>query len=178
MWSVSDDALFAGFATGDADAVAAFVERFQRRVFGLALTILGDVRAATATAEEAFVEAARRSGSFDPRAASVALWLLGLTRRLALDRVQPGMVRDPDTLVDLNWGADFDPEEPVGDLRRMQASLGAMAPETRRALFLATFEGCTVADIAARENLSPGTVTSRLRSALLTVRRAVVSEDR
>ena len=41
MWSVSDDALVAGLAAGDRDAASAFVRRFQRRVFGLARTIVG-----------------------------------------------------------------------------------------------------------------------------------------
>jgi hypothetical protein len=45
MWAVSDDALLAGLATGDSDAAAAFVQRFQRRVYGLAVTIVGDSRA-------------------------------------------------------------------------------------------------------------------------------------
>lgn len=177
MWSVSDDALFAGFATGDPDAAAAFIERFQRRVYGLAFTMLGDVRAATEVAEAAFVEAARRAGSHDPRVSSVAVWLLGVTRRLALDRIYPGATRDPDTLVDLEWGAEFDPNEPVSDVRRIQATLGAMAPETRRALLLAAFEGCTVPEIADVEQISPGMVTSRLRSALLTLRRSMVNEE-
>ena len=39
--SVSDEALLAGFATGDRDAAAGFVRRFQSRVYGLAVTILG-----------------------------------------------------------------------------------------------------------------------------------------
>jgi len=177
MWSVSDDALFAGFATGDRDAASAFVERFQRRVYGLALTMVGDPRAATDVAELAFIEAARRAGSFDPRSASVAIWLLGLTRRLALDRIQPGVVRDPDTLVDLDWGLELDPNEPVDDVRRLQACLGVMAPETRRALLLAAFEGSTASEISDREGISRGTETSRLRSGLLTLRRALVNEE-
>jgi RNA polymerase sigma-70 factor (ECF subfamily) len=177
MWSVSDDALFAGFATGDADAAAAFVERFQRRVYGLAFTMLGDVRAATAVAETAFIEAARRAGSHDPRVSSVAVWLLGVTRRIALDHIHPGAVRDPDTLVDLEWGQDFDPNEPMSDTRRMQSTLGAMAPDARRVLLLAMFQGCTVREIADREQVTPGMVTSRLRSTLLTLRRAMVNEE-
>lgn len=177
MWSVSDDALFAGLAAGDNDATAAFVERFQRRVYGLALTMVGDHRLATEIAESAFAEAARLAGSQDPRTTSVALWLLGLTRRISLDRIRPGTTRDPDTLVDLEWGAAFDPNEPMSDVRRLQATLGAMAPETRRALLLAAFEGCTVREIADLESISPGTITSRLRSALLTLHRALVSEE-
>jgi DNA-directed RNA polymerase specialized sigma24 family protein len=54
MWAVSDDALLAGLATGDSDAAAAFVQRFQRRVFGLAVTIVGDPRAAEEAASGAF----------------------------------------------------------------------------------------------------------------------------
>ena len=46
MWSLTDDALLAGMVAGDPHAAAAFVGRFQRRVFGLAMTILScDLRA-------------------------------------------------------------------------------------------------------------------------------------
>ena len=69
MWAVSDDALLAGLATGDSDAAAAFVQRFQRRVFGLAVTIVGDPRAAEDISQEAFVRAWRHAGAYDPGAA-------------------------------------------------------------------------------------------------------------
>ncbi|MDQ1373829.1 MAG: hypothetical protein QOJ09_1167, partial [Actinomycetota bacterium] len=42
MWAAPDDALLAGMAAGDHDAVVAFIRRFQRRVFGLALSVVGD----------------------------------------------------------------------------------------------------------------------------------------
>ena len=42
MWEASNEALLAGFVTGDPDAAAAFIRRFQRRVFGLARSIVGD----------------------------------------------------------------------------------------------------------------------------------------
>ena len=37
MWHASDEALLAGYATGDPEAAAVFVRRFQARVVGLAL---------------------------------------------------------------------------------------------------------------------------------------------
>jgi peptidoglycan/xylan/chitin deacetylase (PgdA/CDA1 family) len=46
MWSVSDEALVAGLAAGDGGAATAFVRRFQARVFGLALTMVGDAAVA------------------------------------------------------------------------------------------------------------------------------------
>src|SRR4051812_2931185 len=42
MWEASDEALLAGLAVGDRDAALVFVRRFQRRVYGCALAIVGD----------------------------------------------------------------------------------------------------------------------------------------
>src|SRR3954471_14026561 len=41
MWSASDEAVMAGMAAGDTDAAREFIRRYQRRVFGVAATILG-----------------------------------------------------------------------------------------------------------------------------------------
>jgi hypothetical protein len=37
-----DESLLAGLASGDPESAAALLRRFQARVFGLALTIVGD----------------------------------------------------------------------------------------------------------------------------------------
>ena len=104
MWSVSDDALIAGLATGDQDAASAFVRRFQRRVFGLARTIVSDDRAAEDIAQEAFVRAWRHAGAFDPRRGTVVSWLLAITRNLAIDsiRVKRPLAFDPVALLELD----------------------------------------------------------------------------
>src|SRR5438105_3998895 len=103
MWSVTDEALLAGMAAGDADAASAFVARFQRRIFGLALTITREPRAAEDVAQEAFVRAWRHSAAFDARRGSVATWLLTITRNLAIDamRVRRPVTIDPDALLSM-----------------------------------------------------------------------------
>src|SRR5918999_1223300 len=88
MWDASDEALFAGFATGDRETGTVFVRRFQARVFGLALVITRDPSDADEVAQDAFLRAWRYAASFDARRGSVAGWLLGITRNLALDRVR------------------------------------------------------------------------------------------
>ena len=62
----TDDGLVAGMAAGDPDAAAAFVRRYQSRVFGLALTIVGVPAVAEDVAQEAFVRAWRFAGGYDP----------------------------------------------------------------------------------------------------------------
>src|SRR4029450_9382357 len=54
---LSDDALPAGLGSGDPDAAADFLRRFQRRVFGLTFSILRDRGAAEEAAQESFVRA-------------------------------------------------------------------------------------------------------------------------
>src|SRR5919199_1652760 len=66
MGTLSDEALLAGLASGDADDAAAFVRRFQRRVYGLAWTILRDDDLADDVAQETFVRAWRHAGGYDP----------------------------------------------------------------------------------------------------------------
>src|SRR3954454_15413703 len=85
MDRLSDEALLAGLASGDPDDAAAFVRRFQRRVYGLACTILHDDDLADDAAQEAFLRAWRHAVGYDPRRGRVAAWLLTIARNVAID---------------------------------------------------------------------------------------------
>ena len=85
MGDVADDVLLAAFAVGDPEAGATFVQRYQRRVFGLARSIVEEPALAEDLAQEAFVRAWRGAGSYCPRRGSVESWLLAITRNVALD---------------------------------------------------------------------------------------------
>jgi RNA polymerase sigma factor (sigma-70 family) len=64
------------------------VRRFQRRAYGLAVTILGDANAAEDVAQETFVRAWRHASTYDARRGPVSGWLLTIARNLALDRAR------------------------------------------------------------------------------------------
>jgi len=97
---LSDEALLAGLTFGDPEAGRAFVQRFQRRVFGLALAVLRDPVLAEDIAQEAFLRAWRHGPSYDPRRGTVSAWLLRITRNLAIDalRLRRAEVMDPEVL--------------------------------------------------------------------------------
>src|SRR4051794_8317465 len=96
MWEASNEALLAGFVTGDPDAAAAFIRRFQRRGFGLARAIVGDPPPARGGAPGAVVRGGRAGGDYDaPRGAGPA-GLLAVTREFGPPpaRVGPDVAAD------------------------------------------------------------------------------------
>jgi RNA polymerase sigma factor (sigma-70 family) len=168
----SDEALLAGLAAGDSDDAAAFVRRFQRRVYGLTRTILHDDDLADEAAQEAFVRAWRHAGGYDPRRGRVAAWLLTIARNAAIDRAQMRRATavDPDVIasrLDL-FGEATMPD--VGERDRLHRALATLPDEQRRALVLAVYAGRTAREISELDGVPLGTVKTRIRTAMLTLR--------
>ena len=184
MWSVSDDALVAGMAAGDADAASAFVRRFQRRVFGLARTIVFDDRAAEDVAQEAFLRAWRHAAAYDARRGSVVGWLLTITRNLAIDsvRVRRPTALDPVILALLDReSAERSPHDLAqleDDTARLRVALSRLPEEQGRAVVLAGLLGYTAREVGEIEGIPLGTAKTRIRTALQRLRAALVTEER
>jgi RNA polymerase sigma-70 factor (ECF subfamily) len=176
---VSDEALLSGMALGDERACLAFVRRYQHRLFGLAVGIVGDHGVAEDVAQEAFVRIVRHAAMFDARRGSVASWVLTITRNLAIDavRVRRGVPTPPDdrTFLELT-SADRLPEEGAtagDDLARARAALAQLPVEQRRAVVLAAMYGRTAGEIAAAEEVPLGTAKSRIRLGMAKLRELV-----
>jgi RNA polymerase sigma-70 factor (ECF subfamily) len=176
----SDEALVAGMAAGDRDAATAFVRRFERRVFGCAMAVVGDRGRAEDVAQEAFVRAWRHAAAFDPRRATVATWLLAITRNLGIDSLRVERVRpaDPvaDTLefVDLSWHND--PEAMAAhaaDVAAVSTALQELPVEQRRAVLLASLLGRTAREIGEIESIPVGTAKTRIRNGLIRLRESL-----
>jgi RNA polymerase sigma factor (sigma-70 family) len=183
VWPLSDEALLAGLATGDPDAAAGFVRRFQSRVYGLAVTILGDAKAAEDVAQETFVRAWRHAGTYDARRGTVSGWLLTIARNLALDRarLKGSQPVDPDFVASRlerdKTGDEFDEASRTVERERLRELLIALPAQQRRALVLATYFGRTAKEISELDGTPVGTVKTRIRDALLKLRSRLEVED-
>lgn len=182
--SPSDESLLAGVAAGDADAMTALVRRYQRRVYGLARTVLTDAGAAEDVAQEAFVRLWRHAEAYDARRAPVATWLLTITRNLAVDalRLRRAEPADPAVLAALALpDAGADPAEAAlveEDVRRVRSALRALPEPQRRALVRAAFLGQTAAEVGVAESIPLGTAKTRIRTAMLKLRDVLAAEGR
>ncbi len=182
MWSLSDESLLAGMASGDREATTAFIRRYQARVFGLALTILSDRGAAEEVAQEAFLRAWKHAAGFDPRRGQVSTWLLTITRNLAIDvmRMRRADPFDPGTLMSIiEAGSDEDADEPLiaaDASNRLRRALAELPRDQSVAVVQAGILGRTAREISEIEGVPLGTVKTRIRSAMLKLRSALEAD--
>jgi RNA polymerase sigma factor (sigma-70 family) len=178
----SAEALLSGVAVGDDRAVLAFVGRYQRRLYGLALGIVGDPGMAEDVAQEAFIRILRHAAVYDVRRGSVATWTLTITRNLAIDalRVRRPIPTAPEDRVFLALVSnDRSPDDAVvmtDSVTQARVALGALPIDQRRAIVLAVMYGRTASEVAALEEIPLGTAKSRIRLGMAKLREAAVSE--
>ncbi|MGH2765702.1 MAG: RNA polymerase sigma factor [Actinomycetota bacterium] len=160
--------------SGDEDAVRALYARFGRPVFGMGLRMLGSPGAAEELAQDVFVAAWRKAGRYDAARGRLSTWLMAIAHNLAVDRLRREAGRIPtavDGLEELAEVAALDQEEAVlarEDLRRVLADLSL---GERRLLHLSYFRGWTAREIAEADGIPLGTVKTRLRAALIKLRK-------
>jgi RNA polymerase sigma factor (sigma-70 family) len=182
--SLSDESLLAGLASSDPDGSAAFVRRFQGRVFGLAMTIVGDPNMAEEVAQESFMRAWRHAATFDPTRGRVVTWLLAITRNVAVDalRMRRQTPVDPDLLIGLRADSRSEPEAQgvlADESQRVRLALGVLPEEQRRAVLMSAFYGRTAREIGDIEGIPLGTAKTRIRTGLQKLREAFeVTNDR
>jgi RNA polymerase sigma factor (sigma-70 family) len=178
MEALSDEALLAGLGSGDPAAAAAFVRRFQGRVFGLALTMLHDRGLADEVAQETFVRAWRHADTYDARRGRVPSWLLTIARNLAIDRarLRTATPVDPDVIAaQLELGGEATPAD-VPERQRVREAVRALPDDQRRTLVLAMYAGKTALEISELDGVPLGTVKTRIRTAMLKLRQTLAVE--
>lgn len=184
MRGAADDALLAGLAAGDRECTTAFVRRFQSRVYGMALSVVGDPVLAEDVAQEVFVRAWRHAANYDARRAAVPTWLLAITRNLAIDtvRVRRAEPMEPDAIVALQLesteAAPADAAASNEDADRLRRALAELPVDQRRAVVLASIRGLTAQEISDAESIPLGTAKTRIRSAMIKLRSSLAAIDR
>ena len=161
--------------SGDERAMGELYDRFAPVVYSAALRVLGEPAAAEDVLQEVFIQLWRNPSAFDASRGSLAAWLAVIARHRAIDHVRK---RRPETDFE-EVVISVDPElddaaaraEAIG---RIRAVIETMPDEQRSAMEMAFFEGLTHTEIAARTGEPLGTIKTRIRTALIAIRKALV----
>jgi RNA polymerase sigma-70 factor (ECF subfamily) len=170
----SDMTLVRRSQAGDEAAFGRLVERYMRRAYFAALSLVGSREDALDLSQEAFARAYRFRDAIDPERPFYA-WLYQILRRLCFNFLRDRKTRARALEQAGQWLADDaadraapDPAEALEreEQRRMvAAAIEALPDREREVLALREFEGLSYKEIAALVGVPIGTVMSRLYSA-------------
>ncbi len=175
---VVDRMLIRRIVARDESAVAELYDRHSRTVYSVVLRILRNQSDAEDVLQDVFVRVWTRADTYDDRLGSPAAWLARIARNRAIDRLRAARARgggDPqiDSAEYESPANDGDPETRVRDVVAADAVRGALSalPDSQRRLIEAAFfEGYTHQELANRFQVPLGTVKTRIRTGMLTLR--------
>lgn len=166
---------------GDAEAFGRLVEQYQRRLFGLAVTMVRDPATAEEVTQDAFVRAYTRLDRYDERRPFYP-WLATIATRLAQNRLRrrrriERRERPDGELLDDRPEADAPQDGSVDNLiadernRRLWQAVEALPSGERTAVALYYRQGLKVREVAEALGVSAGTVKTFLFRARQKLRR-------
>jgi len=154
--------------------MAELYDRYSALVYAVALRVLTDTGAAEDVLQEVFMQLWRHPASFDARRGSLGPWLAVIARHRAIDvlRKRRPQTDLEDVVITIEANLE-DNAERARALEKVRTSLRAMPDNQRKTLEMAFFEGMTHSEIAAQTGEPLGTVKTRIRAALMALRRAL-----
>lgn len=151
---------------GDGESFRLLVERYAGPVARMIRNVTGDDQACEDLAQEVFLTAYEKLGTFDPRKSRFSTWLFTIARNKSVNtarKKRPIYVAEPpergeqDTPEDAVTRAEF--------VAALDRELLALPLEQRTAFVLAEFEHLPYEQIAQIEGVRLGTVKSRISRA-------------
>lgn len=176
----SDHAVLVSVAQGDTAAFARLYDRFAAPVYGLCRRILRDDDYAEDATLQALLDVWRSAPRYDPSRANPLTWALTIAHRRAVDHVRAlraatqhearavshGYTPTVDTVIDTVLAR--------AEHQQLHAGLAALTARQREALEIIYYQGHTHTEAAALLGIPLGTVETRTRDTLRSLRTTMV----
>ena len=159
---------------GDQQAMTELFDQYSGMVYSVALRVLKDPGQAEDVMQEIFFQVWRNPNAFVSGRGSLGAWLAVMARNRAIDSLRRR--RPTDSVEDVVLASPLDLGSEVERNRMMEKVRGVLKDlpmEQQKSVELAFFEGLSHSEIAARTGDPLGTVKTRIRSALITLRKAI-----
>src|SRR5437870_3817719 len=170
-------ALMERIAKRDAAAVGNLYDRHSRLLYGLILRILGHRSDAEEVLQEVFMAVWNRSHTYQPDLGTPIAWLVRIARNRALDRLRSNVVRlrTAESAAAMPEAIET-PETHAAQTeqhRTVVRALESLPLDQRVLIEQAYFQGFTQSELAERHQLPLGTVKTRIRTGMLTLRQSL-----
>jgi RNA polymerase sigma-70 factor (ECF subfamily) len=175
----ADEALMRRIQNGDETALGTLYDRYGGLVYSVANRILRDSGAAEEVLQDIVHQIWRTAARFDFERGSFTAWLLVMARSRSIDRLRRRSLptaEDPAEPGNIALRADINLEDATARnlmMAQVRKALDALPETQRQAMELAYFEGLTQTEIASRTGDPLGTVKTRLRTAVASLKKAL-----
>jgi len=170
----ADIALLGRVIARDGRAIGELYDRHSRLLYGLILRILRNRSEAEEVLQEVFVQVWTRADTYNVELGAPVAWLVRIARNRAIDQIRSNSVRART--------AEATPLPPPVETpearavmseqqRAVARALGTLPLEQRELIEHAYFQGLTQSELAERFQLPLGTVKTRVRTGMMTLRR-------
>ena len=157
----------------EAEAVGELYDRHSSLLYGLILRIVRNASEAEEVLQDVFLQVWKRAETFNADLGAPVAWLVRIARNRAIDQLRKNTV-DMRTLEAPTPLPSESPEAQAAlseEQRALHRALEALSAQERTLLEHAYFLGLTHSELAERFGLPLGTVKTRIRTALMTLRR-------
>lgn len=168
----SDRSLMDRVRVREQGAMAEIFDRYAGLVYSVALSVLRDSGQAEDVAQEIFFQLWRSPDSFSSSRGSLGAWLLVVARNRAIDHLRqrrPGAPVD-EVVIDSTTNLQNEAERSIL-MQRVRGFIGDLPQEQQQSLQMAFFDGLSHSEIAEKTGQPLGTVKTRIRSALTSLRK-------
>lgn len=167
-------ALLGEVAKGDLAAFDAVYDQVAAAVFGVVRSVLRDHSQSEEVTQEVVLEVWRTASRFDSGKGSAMAWVATIAHRRAIDRVRSQQKAAERELRAVTAAIAYDDVvesvEANLDRDRVRRCLGALTELQRESVTLAYYGGYTYRQVAGLLGVPAGTVSTRMRDALIRLR--------
>lgn len=171
----SEEELVAMLKGRDQQAFSYLYENYAGALNGIIYRLVENRELAEDILQEAFIKIWNNFSSYDTEKGRLFTWMLNITRNLTIDMLRSkgykkqGKISGDENFV-TNY-ADDDRSAERFDALGIRKQLVNLEPEQRQIIDLAYFSGYTQDEISRETGISLGTVKTRMRSAILELRK-------
>jgi RNA polymerase sigma factor (sigma-70 family) len=173
--SLSEEELIRALKSKETIAIQALYDMYSGALLGVISRIIPHVEVAEDLLQETFIKIWNSADSYDSSKGRLFTWMMNVAKNLSIDKLRSKDFRNSTKNQDLENNVSFiDEQKKVtfnADTLGLRDMVTAMKPEFTHVLDMVYFKGYTHVEAAEELNLPLGTVKTRIRMAIVELRK-------
>lgn len=181
--ALTNNELLERVANRDSQALSVLYDRYAAMLYSLIYKIVGKKDLAEEVLQEVFIQIRGKAGMFNGQKGSVSTWFMTMARNLSMDMLRSkafaNMSKNNPIETEEYNDRLMDHKTPLDSVlisekqTFIREALTRLTPEQRLSLEMAYFGGFTQTEIAARLKVPLGTVKTRMRQGMISLRNMI-----